>query len=122
MAQVVIEINGKKQAEQVLKAMQSAARDLEKSIKAANTELEQLAQSGGGPEYDAKNKEIVAIQQELKQLNKAIGESKKFSQDIGSILDNMSDNNVTVLNRTKRSLEALLSSIVPNTKKAQKQI
>lgn len=122
MAQVVIEINGKKQAEQVLKAMQSAARDLEKSIKAANTELEQLAQSGGGPEYDAKHKEIVAMQQELKQLNKAIIESKKFSQDIGSILDNMSDNNVTVLNRTKRSLEALLSSIVPNTKKAQKQI
>ena len=122
LAQVVIEINGKKQAEQVLKAMQSAARDLEKSIKAANTELEQLAQSGGGPEYDAKHKEIVAMQQELKQLNKAIGESKKFSQDIGSILDNMSDNNVTVLNRTKRSLEALLSSIVPNTKKAQKQI
>ena len=32
LAQVVIEINGKKQAEQVLKAMQSAANDLERSI------------------------------------------------------------------------------------------
>ena len=122
LAQVVIEINGKKQAEQVLKAMQSAAKDLEKSIAAAKSELEQLAQSGGGPEYDAKHKEIVGMQQELKQLNKAIGESKKFSQDIGSILDNMSANNVSTLNRTKRSLEALLSSIVPNTKKAQKQM
>ena len=122
MAQVVIEINGKKQAEQVLKAMQSAAKDLERSIAAAKSELEQLAQSGGGPEYDAKHKEIVGMQQELKQLNKAIGESKKFSQDIGSILDNMSANNVSTLSRTKRSLEALLSSIVPNTKKAQKQM
>ena len=122
LAQVVIEINGKKQAEQVLKAMQSAAKDLEKSIAAAKSELEQLAQSGGSPEYDAKRKEIIGMQQELKQLNKAIGESKKFSQDIGSVLDNMSANNVSTLNRTKRSLEALLSSIVPNTKKAQKQM
>ena len=56
LAQVVIEINGKKQAEQVLKAMQSAAKTLEQDIKEARSELEQLALSGGGPDYDAKNK------------------------------------------------------------------
>ena len=122
LAQVVIEINGKKQAEQVLKAMQSAAKTLEQDIRAARSELEQLALSGGGPDYDAKNKQILEMDRELKQLNKAINESKKFTVDVGSVLDNMSKNNVTVLNRTKRALEGLLNSITPNTQKAQKQI
>lgn len=122
LAQVTVEINGRKQAEQVLKAMQTAAKGLEQEIKKANAELVNLAASGGGPDYDAKKKELEGMRRELKQLNKAIGETKKFSEDVGSILDNMSKNTTTTLNRTKRALESVLSSITPNTKKAQAQI
>ena len=122
LAHVSVEINGQKQAEQVLKAMTSAAAEMRKNIKLAKIELEQLALSGGGPAYDAKKKEILGMEKELKQIERSIRETKKFSEDIGSILDNMSKNNATVLNRTKRALESLLSSITPNTKKAQAQI
>ena len=122
LAQVVVEINGKKQAEQVLKAMSSAAAEMRNNIKSAKKELEDLALAGGGPAYDAKKKEILGMEKELKQLERSIRETKKFSEDISSILNNMSANNVSTLNRTKKSLEALLSSIVPNTKKAKAQI
>ena len=122
LAQVTVEINGKKQAEQVLKAMTTAAAEMRNNIRSAKNELEQLALAGGGPAYDTKKKEVLGMEKELKQLERSIRETKKFSEDVGSILDNMSKNSATTLTRTKRALESLLSSIVPSTKKAQKQI
>jgi TP901 family phage tail tape measure protein len=122
LAQVTVEINGKKQAEQVLKAMTTAAAEMRNNIRSAKNELEQLALAGGGPAYDAKKKEVLGMEKELKQLERSIRETKKFSEDVGSILDNMSKNSATTLTRTKRALESLLSSIVPSTKKAQNQI
>ena len=122
LAQVTIQINGKKQAEQILKAMQDSAEALRKKIRQTSSELETLAQGGSSPAYDAKKKERDAMKKELSQLDKSIRETKKFSEDVMDIMNNMSNNTTVVLGRAKRSLEALLGNIAPNTKKAQKEM
>lgn len=122
LAQVIVEINGKQQVQQVLKAMEESAERLRAKIESANSELEVLAQGGSSPEHDAKKREILGMSKELRQLERAINETKKVNEDVGTILENMSSYSVTSLNKAKRSLSALLNSIVPDTKKAQKQI
>ena len=122
LAEVLVQINGTSQTKKVLEALTQTSKELGDKIKVARAELEKLAESGGGPAYDAKKKELAAMVKEQTQLNRAVNETKKFSQSVGDILNNMSNNNVSVLNRTKRTLEALLNSITPNTKKAQNQI
>ena len=122
LAEVLVQINGTSQTKKVLEALTQTSKELGDKIKVARAELEKLAESGGGPAYDAKKKELAAMVKEQTQLNRAVNETKKFSQSVGDILNNISNNNVSVLNRTKRTLEALLNSITPNTKKAQNQI
>ena len=91
LAQVVVEINGKQQVQQVLKAMEESAEKLRAKIDQTKAELEELAKGGTSPEYTKKLGDLKQLETEEKQIKRALNETKKLNLDINDVLANMSE-------------------------------
>ena len=122
LAQVVVEINGKQQVQQVLKAMEESAEKLRAKIDQTKAELEELAKGGTSPEYTKKLGDLKQLEAEEKQIKRALNETKKLNLDINDVLANMSKYSATTLTQTRRRIEATLRAMKPVTEEQRQQM
>ena len=122
LAQVVVEINGQKQVNNILNAMKGEAEALRGSLKAAQDELRNLATGGSQEDYNKKLKEVNGLKKELKQLERSINETHKLNVDFDDILGNMSKYSASTLMKTKRQIEAILRSMPDVTDEQRKKM
>ena len=122
LAQVVVEINGKQQVQQVLKAMEESAEKLRAKIDQTKAELEELAKGGTSPEYTKKLGDLKQLETEEKQIKRALNETKKLNLDINDVLANMSEYSATTLTQTRRRIEATLRAMKPATEEQRQQM
>ena len=122
LAQVVVEINGKQQVQQVLKAMEESAEKLRAKIDQTKKELEELAKGGTSPEYTKKLNDLKQLEAEEKQINRSLSETKKLNLDINDVLANMSEYTATTLAQTRRKIEATLRLMKPVTEEQRQQM
>ena len=122
LAQVVVEINGQKQVNNILNAMKSEADKLRESLKAAEKELAVLASGGDEAAHKAKLKEMNEMKEGLKQLERSIKETEKVNLNLDDILANTSKYSATVLNNTRKKIEATLRAMKPVTEEQRQQM
>ena len=122
LAQVVVEINGQKQVNNILNAMKGEAEKLRESLKGARKELAALAEGEDMEAHNKKLKEVKAMEQELKQLDRSIKETEKVNLNLDDILANTSKYSATVLNNTRKKIEATLRAMKPVTEEQRQQM